>query len=190
MCRCVGDPKICGVKIQLSYPECLCRSINDVEAKYYADGEDAYDMRKMLEPKKGGPAVLRLPKPQEKPPAPRPDHGAPQRLEGSQDAKASSGAAPDTAQGSVPTTEVPPPPPPPSRTTMGGAAELSDRDSVNGLTANATIHALLPNVSSGQIHRHFFLTCSACEAGDVAGKYVSWQGTQRLSQMNQKSRQI
>jgi len=28
------------------------RSINDREAKYYADGEDAYDMRKKLKPAK------------------------------------------------------------------------------------------------------------------------------------------
>lgn len=28
-----------------------CRRVNDVEAKYYADGEDAFDMRKGLNPK-------------------------------------------------------------------------------------------------------------------------------------------
>ncbi len=28
-------------------------SINDVEKKYYADGENAYDMRKRLKPRKG-----------------------------------------------------------------------------------------------------------------------------------------
>ena len=28
-----------------------CGSIHDVEAKYYADGEDAFDMRKNLSPK-------------------------------------------------------------------------------------------------------------------------------------------
>ena len=28
-------------------------SINDIEKKYYADGENAYDMRKWLKPRKG-----------------------------------------------------------------------------------------------------------------------------------------
>lgn len=27
------------------------RRVNDIEAKYYADGEDAFDMRKTLDPK-------------------------------------------------------------------------------------------------------------------------------------------
>lgn len=45
----------------------LSRSINDVEKSYYADGEDAFDMRKMLEPKKsGGRTVVRQSKPVEK----------------------------------------------------------------------------------------------------------------------------
>ena len=65
----------------------LYRSINDVEAKYYADGEDAFDMRKQLQPKKGG--AHRLPKPTIEPalPVPRTQHGAPERLEGSQAAE-------------------------------------------------------------------------------------------------------
>lgn len=33
------------------YTETLGYRITDVEAKYYADGEDAYDMRKTLKPK-------------------------------------------------------------------------------------------------------------------------------------------
>ncbi len=46
-------------RAQLAPPWCLltrsarpARSINDREAKYYADGEDAYDMRKKLKPAK------------------------------------------------------------------------------------------------------------------------------------------
>lgn len=40
------------------YTETLGYKIHDVEAKYYADGEDAYDMRKLLKlkPEKGGTA--------------------------------------------------------------------------------------------------------------------------------------
>jgi ribosomal protein S18 acetylase RimI-like enzyme len=33
------------------YTETLGYRINDIEAKYYADSEDAYDMRKMLKTK-------------------------------------------------------------------------------------------------------------------------------------------
>lgn len=41
-------------------PASACR-INDIEAKYYADGEDAYDMRKYLrgKPPPGEPARTR-----------------------------------------------------------------------------------------------------------------------------------
>lgn len=34
------------------YTETLGYTIHDVEAKYYADGEDAYDMRKQLKERK------------------------------------------------------------------------------------------------------------------------------------------
>ena len=35
------------------YTETLGYKIHDIEAKYYADGEDAYDMRKQLKAKSG-----------------------------------------------------------------------------------------------------------------------------------------
>ncbi len=39
------------VKTADMLPLFYCGSIHDVEAKYYADGEDAFDMRKNLSPK-------------------------------------------------------------------------------------------------------------------------------------------
>jgi len=48
------------------YTNTLKFQINDIEAKYYADSEDAYDMRKYLKPKnakKGADADASLPKP-------------------------------------------------------------------------------------------------------------------------------
>ena len=44
----------------------LC-SVNDVEEKYYADGEDAYDMRKPFKDVKSKPAILPKGSSQQKP---------------------------------------------------------------------------------------------------------------------------
>jgi N-alpha-acetyltransferase 10/11 len=51
--------KYCSLHVRVSnkaaihlYRERLRYDQNGVEAKYYADGEDAYDMRKQLEPKR------------------------------------------------------------------------------------------------------------------------------------------
>lgn len=103
----------------------MCYSINDVEAKYYADGEDAFDMRKNLDPKKmGHGGSLRLPKPTEKPAAlaAKPEQGAPERVEGSQDAK-------EATPGSAPSSEVTPPPLPRNGSSPGGDARPSHRHS-------------------------------------------------------------
>ena len=45
---------------------CDC-SVNDVEEKYYADGEDAYDMRKPFKDVKSKPAILPKGSGQQKP---------------------------------------------------------------------------------------------------------------------------
>ena len=42
-------------------------SVNDVEEKYYADGEDAYDMRKSFKDVKSKPAILPKGSSQQKP---------------------------------------------------------------------------------------------------------------------------
>ena len=38
--------------------QCLIHSVNDIEEKYYADGEDAYDMRKPFKDVNSKPAIL------------------------------------------------------------------------------------------------------------------------------------
>lgn len=47
-------------------PLLVC-SVNDVEEKYYADGEDAYDMRKSFKDVKSKPAILPKGSSQQKP---------------------------------------------------------------------------------------------------------------------------
>ncbi len=47
-------------------PLLVC-SVNDVEEKYYADGEDAYDMRKPFKDVKSKPAILPKGSSQQKP---------------------------------------------------------------------------------------------------------------------------
>ena len=42
------------------YSQTLAYEIHEIERGYYADGEDAYDMRKHFKPKKGGPSPHEL----------------------------------------------------------------------------------------------------------------------------------
>jgi len=42
------------------YSQTLAYEIHEIERGYYADGEDAYDMRKHFKPKKGGPSPYEL----------------------------------------------------------------------------------------------------------------------------------
>lgn len=49
------------------YRETLGYDVNDVEEKYYADGEDAYDMRKPFKDVKSKPAILPKGSSQQKP---------------------------------------------------------------------------------------------------------------------------